>query len=48
MARHRRNLKNKDKGIKDETGKKGLTVQDISGILAIWPIPDKDFVHPSA
>jgi hypothetical protein len=33
-------LKDKGKRIKDKNW--------IAGILAIWPIPDKEFVHPSA
>ena len=46
-------LKDKGKRIKDET-ENGLAAPMIAGrykisaILAIWPIPDKEFAHPSA
>jgi hypothetical protein len=47
-SHHRLNLKDKGKRIRMKPENGSHTVQDISGILAIWPIPDKDFVHPSA
>ena len=39
-------LKDKGETMKDETRKRVSRFKTIAAILTIWPIPDKDFVHP--
>jgi hypothetical protein len=48
MTHHRPHLKDEGEGTKHETGKRVSPFKTTAAILTIWPIPDKDFVHPSA